>query len=99
VTKVGKPRKKQKLAAGKEALTYQTATKVDPSHYTSSLRSSKGVKKARLHFKPYMKGLVAPHSLVTWKPYKFIELALCLHAHLHYSKDLTHTRCKTGGLV
>ena len=61
-----------------------------------ALRSSKGVKKHG-RMKPYTKGTGSTSAgLCGVKPYvTFIELSLCLHAYLHYSKDLTlETRCK-----
>jgi hypothetical protein len=94
-----KPRKKQRVASRKKEATHQTSKNSGPVSTTisfSSLRTSKGVKKHG-RIKPYTKGTGSTSAvLCDVKPYvKFIELALCLHAYLHYSKDLTFdTRCQ-----
>ena len=86
------PKKKQKLA-GKEKEVAQLATKQSGPVTTTisfpGLRSKKGVKKHG-RIKPYTKGTGSTSAvLCDVKPYvAFIELALCLHAYLHYSKDL-----------
>jgi hypothetical protein len=86
-----KPSKRQK-SAGKNQQTPQITTSIS----FPALRSSKGVEKHG-RIKPYTKGTGSTSAvLCDVKPYvTFIELALCLHAYLHYSKDLTlETRCK-----
>jgi hypothetical protein len=93
------PRKRQKVAAKETNGSHQTTTQSGPFKASISfprLRSGKVVKKHG-RIKPYTKGTGSTSAvLCDVKPYiTFIELALCLHAYLHYSKDLPlETRCK-----
>jgi hypothetical protein len=88
-----KPRKRQKLAGKEKEVTRRPVT---TTISFPGLRSSKGVKNHG-RIKPYTKGTGSTLAILCdVKPYvRFIELALCLHAYLHYSKDLPlETRCK-----
>jgi hypothetical protein len=82
-----KPRKRQKL--GKDRyVVHQTSTQSQSVTATLSfprLRSGKVVQKHG-RIKPYTKGIGSTSAvLCDVKPYiMFIELALCLHAYLHY---------------
>jgi hypothetical protein len=93
------PSKRRKLAHNGKQVPDRKSNQNGPITTTISfpgLRSSKGVKKHG-RIKPYTKGTGSTSAvLCDVKPYvHFIELALCLHAYLHYSKDLTlDTRCK-----
>jgi hypothetical protein len=98
-----KPRKRQKVKqTQKRTVTPKGKNKAPSTGQITTtisfpgLRSSKGVKKHG-RIKPYTKGTGSTSAVLCGvKPYvQFIELALCLHAYLHYSKDLTlETRCK-----
>ena len=62
-----------------------------------ALRRQKGCAKKHGRMKPYTKGTGSTCAVLCGvKEYiRFIELTLCLHAYLHYSKDLLlEKRCK-----
>jgi hypothetical protein len=94
-----KQRKRQKLAGPDRCVAHQTSSKSVPVTASLSfprLRRGKVVQKHG-RIKPYTKGTGSTCAvLCDVKPYiTFIELALCLHAYLHYSKNLPlETRCK-----
>jgi hypothetical protein len=87
------PTEKEKEVA---QLTTKPSGPVTTTISFPALRSSKGVKKHG-RFKPYTKGTGSTTAvLCDVKPYvTFIELALCLHAYLHYSQELPlEKRCR-----
>ena len=89
-----KPRKRQRLA---DKENDETRGPVTTTISFPRLRNARGQVKKHRRIKPYTKGTGSTSAvLCDVKPYiTFIELALCLHAYLHYSQDLPwETRCK-----
>jgi hypothetical protein len=96
-----KPNKKQKAAQTRKMKTQQIGTVTTRSATTTisfpALRRRKGCVIKHGRIKPYTKGTGSTCAFLCGvKEYiKFIELALCLHAYLHYSKDiLFEKRCQ-----
>jgi hypothetical protein len=90
-----KPTKRRKVTHNGKKEATQTGSIATTISFPR-LRSSKGVKKHG-RIKPYTKGTGSTSAVLCGvKSYiTFIELALCLHAYLHYSKDLVfETRCQ-----
>ena len=88
-----KPRKKRTLAGKEKVVGHRkTSNSAGPITTTISFPSLKKRNVVTKHgrIKPYTKGTGSTSAvLCDVKPYvTFIELALCLHAYLHYSKDL-----------
>jgi hypothetical protein len=95
-TEEEKPKKRQKLSPTGHGVTTMKSGPVTTTISFNRLRRSKVVEKHG-RIKPYTKGTGSTSAvLCDVKPYvTFIELALCLHAYLHYSKDLPlETRCQ-----